>query len=397
MKKHLLFFAGLLTVVLLAACGPKGAAPTSLEDTPPNHYLRGMELVDAGNLGEAQTRFARALELDPKYAPGFAGQALLAALNAGALPAGKDREGATDAFRALLDKGYAKAATPAEKFIVAVTGVRAETAAKDARWIQAVEKWDAKGRVIKDVDEGALPYYRNVEALQFFMGKAWFEAGDYAKAKASLGAVVGTDVGKWHRPANDLYARIQKIEQAAANYTVTGVSWAIAAKDSVSRADVAALIVNELNLPKLFGKLSAAEPKADFVPADVSGHAFQVEIVEILKWNVRGLEPTYNATARAELFLPGEPVSRKEMALTLEDILIKVSGDESLATRYFGQDNSPYADVKPTEAHYNAVVNVVTRNLMETDLSGNFRPEDDLDGAELLLAVVRLRNAVNAD
>ena len=87
--------------------------------------------------------------------------------------------------------------------------------------------------------------------------------------------------------------------------------------------------------------------------------------------------------------------SRKEMALALEDILIKVSGDESLANKFFGQTSSPYGDVKPTEAYYNAVVNVVSRNLMETDLSSAFRPNDDLDGAELLLAVVRLRNAVN--
>ena len=83
------------------------------------------------------------------------------------------------------------------------------------------------------------------------------------------------------------------------------------------------------------------------------------------------------------------------MALALEDVLIKVSGDETLANKYFGQESSPYVDVKPTAAYYNAVVNVVSRNLMETDLTGAFRPDDDLDGAELLLAVVRLRNAVN--
>jgi hypothetical protein len=38
---------------------------------------------------------------------------------------------------------------------------------------------------------------------------------------------------------------------------------------------------------------------------------------------------------------------------------------------------------------------VVSRNLMETGLSGAFRPEDVADGAELLLAVMRLRDAMN--
>jgi len=153
-----------------------------------------------------------------------------------------------------------------------------------------------------------------------------------------------------------------------------------------------------LNLDKLFaGKLSAKPlPEASFIPADVVDNPFKVEIVDVLKWNVRGLEPVHDATTKAELFKPADPVTRKEMALALEDILIKVSGDESLSSKYLGQESSPYADVRTTEACYNAVVNVVTRNLMETNLSGAFRPDDDLDGAELLLAVVRLRNAVNA-
>ncbi len=395
MRSVKLILAGLIAILLLAGCAPKGATPLSIEDTPPNHYLRGMELIENGKAAEAEARFARALELDPKYAPGFAGQALVVALGVESQADAKHREIELDKFRALLDKGYGKAKTPADKFIVAVTAVRAETVAKDARWIKGADKWYTKGHVIKKIDEGSLPYYRNIEALDYFMGKAWFEAGEYTKAKDMLGMVVGKDLGKWHQPANALYARVQKIERAIANYTVTGISKAIAAKESVSRADVAALLVNELNLDRLFGGLDDLQPKADFIPADVVDHPFKAEIIGVLKWNVRGLEPVYDATTKAELFKPAELVSRKEMALALEDILIKVSGDESLANKFFGQTSSPYGDVKPTEAYYNAVVNVVSRNLMETDLSSAFRPNDDLDGAELLLAVVRLRNAVN--
>lgn len=397
MRNAKLLLTGLMAVLLLAACTPKGAEPLSVEDTPPNHYLRGMELIDQGKAAEAGRRFARALELDPKYAPGFAGQALVSALGVASQVDADHRKIELDKFRELLDKGYSKAKTPADKFIVAVTAVRAETAAKDAKWIKAASKWYDKGHVIKDVNEDSLPYYRNVEVLDYFMGAAWLEADEYHKAKDALGKVVSKDVGKWHQKANALYARVQKIERAIANYTVTDVSKAIAAKEEVSRADLVALLVNELNLDKLFaGRLSAKPvPEASFEPADVVDHPFKVEIVDVLKWNVRGLEPEYDATTKAELFHPGDPVSRKEMALALEDILIKVSGDESLSNKYFGQETSPYGDVKPTEAYYNAVVNVVTRNLMETDLSGAFRPDDNLDGAELLLAVVRLRNAVN--
>ena len=391
---------GLVMALLLAACGPKGAEQTSPEDTPPNRYRAGMELVDEGKLTEAAGMFARAIELDPDYAPGYAGQALLAAMEVPTQPDAKHLKVQLSNFRDLLSKASSEASQPADKLIVATTGVRCETVAKDGKdnkWMKKVAKWYDKGAIIKNVDEGSLPYYENVEALQFFMGKAWFEAGEYTKSKEMLAMVVGSDMGKWHTKANALYARVQKIEQAIANYTVSGVSKAIAAKEQVSRADVATLIVIELKLDSLFsGKLSATEaPGADFIPADVIDHPFKREILNVMKWNVRGLEPIADATTRANLFKPNKPVDRKEMSLVLEDIIIKVSGDDSLATKWLGQDSSPYPDVKPSAAYYNSVVNVVTRNLMETDIAGRFRPNDDLDGAELLLSVVRLRNAVN--
>jgi hypothetical protein len=40
-------------------------------------------------------------------------------------------------------------------------------------------------------------------------------------------------------------------------------------------------------------------------------------------------------------------------------------------------------------------MNATTRGLMEPDLSGEFRPEATVDGAELLLAVMKLRNIMN--
>ncbi|MGE4299019.1 MAG: S-layer homology domain-containing protein [Desulfovibrionaceae bacterium] len=381
----------------LVACAGKGATPLSPEDTPPNHYLQGMQLIDQGKAAEADTRFARAVELEPGYAPGLAGQALVRALGVEGQTDAKHAKLEIDAFRDLLRKAWGKASEREAKFIVSTTAIRAETVAKATGWLKAAWAWHGKATTLRNVDEGALPYYRNTEALSHFMGRALYEAGEYAKAKDQLSLVVGADTGKWHEAANALFARIQKIERAMAHYTVTGVAKAIAAKDTVSRADVAVLLVTELQWDKLFqGKLSAKPmPKATFMPADVEGLPFQAEIMDVLKWNVRGLGTMYDAARHAELFKPMEPVTRKEMAFTLEDILIKVTGDGGQATRYFGQDSSPYPDVRPTEPWYNAVMNVVSRNLMETDLTGAFRPNDNLDGAELLLAVVRLRTALN--
>ncbi len=398
MREFKFLLVGLLAVALFAGCQPKTTS-TSPEDTPPVHYLKGMQMVDKGKIMEAKVHFDRAVELDDGFAPGYAGQALLGALAAKDVEDAKARKKAVDMFRSILfraDKKASKAKRSAvEQFVVDVTAIRCETMAKGDRWLHRAELRYDSGRKLEGIGKDDLTYYGDVEALPFYMAKAWYEAGEYGEATKMLALVTQAHVSVWDQPAADLFARIHKIERAMASYTVSGVSKIIAAKESVSRADVAALIVAELDPNTLFRKIDTIQPAAEFVPTDVVDNEYRAQIVELIKWNIRGLEPVYDRLTQAKLFKPTEPVTRKVMALALEDILIKVTGDESLATKFFGQDVSPYSDVKPTSAYYSAVVNCVTRNLMETDMSGTFRPDDVLDGAELLLAVVRLRNAVN--
>jgi hypothetical protein len=75
--------------------------------------------------------------------------------------------------------------------------------------------------------------------------------------------------------------------------------------------------------------------------------------------------------------------------------LIKLTGDEKLATAFFGQERSPFPDVKPTALFYNAVLNMTTRGIMEGELSGEFRISDPVDGAEAILAVRMLQQRIN--
>jgi len=135
--------------------------------------------------------------------------------------------------------------------------------------------------------------------------------------------------------------------------------------------------------------------KAEFAPVDILNDRFRDEIITIMKWRVRGLEPKYDETTRAYLFKPGDVVTRGEMAFILEDVLIKLTGDESLSTAYFGQDRSPFPDVRPTSAFYNAVMNMTTRNIMEGELSGEFRVYSPVDGADALLAIRMLKQKMN--
>ena len=70
--------------------------------------------------------------------------------------------------------------------------------------------------------------------------------------------------------------------------------------------DVAALLVDEVRLDRLMaGRIPVpnSRPKKSFVPADIVDHTFKSEVQTVLAWNLRGLEPQYNETSKAFLFL----------------------------------------------------------------------------------------------
>ena len=389
----------ILSIVwMMGGCATKRVASVSPEDNPAHHYLMGMELIDKGDLNEASTRFERAIKLEPDYSPALAGKALIAALRT---EAEKDREHqSVELKRALdlLDDAEDEAEGDSQEFVAGVTGIRVFMHAKPKKWIKKAKKEYKRAMKLSEVKIEELPYYRSREAADYFMGVAFFKALDFRDSERALGNVLSASPGRWHEPANKLFKRVQKITRASTNFTLTDVAKRIAIKDGVNRADVAALLVDEVHLDRfLAGRIPVPEKKSkeSFVPADVGNNMFKPEILIVLKWGLRGLEPTYDKTSRAYLFFPDKPITRKELAFILEDLLVKITGDKSLPTKYYGQKNSPHPDVPPTSSYFNSVTNVVTRGLMEPDLSGAFRPDDDVDGAELLLAVLRLRNVMN--
>ncbi|MGB9892590.1 S-layer homology domain-containing protein, partial [Thermodesulfovibrio yellowstonii] len=142
-------------------------------------------------------------------------------------------------------------------------------------------------------------------------------------------------------------------------------------------------------------KSQIEKAKPEFIPADIINNPFQQEILTVLKLKIRGLEPKYDETVKAYLFKPEEVVKRGEMALILEDVLIKLTADEKIATAFLGHEKSPFLDVRTTSPIYNAVMNMVTRGIMEPELSGEFNPERAVNGAEAILAIRMLKQKLN--
>ncbi len=385
---------------LLAGCATPPARCTSPEDNPRHHYLRAMEALEAGKIELALEKFDRTLYCEDQFSAAYSGRAIALALKSRSQS--DARFGAIDVERVLenLEKGRKQAETDNDRFENRVAVIRVNTVLKSDKWLAESEDAYREAMGLK-VDEKLLDYYQGQEAAPYFMGLAYLEAYEFRKAEDKFRETLAVrKEGKWNEPADRAWKKTAKIVRAMGGITVGDVGRKIAVKESVSRGDFAALLIDEMKLDKLFaGRIPVSSQinrmQAEFTPTDIAAHHFRDEILTILKWKVRGLEPKFDDQSKAYLFKPADAVQRGEMAFILEDVLIKLTGDEKLATAFFGQERSPFPDVKPTSPFYNAVLNMTTRNIMEGELSGEFRINEAVDGAEAILAVRMLKQRIN--
>jgi len=396
-----LLLVSALALAFTSGCAKQEMAKcTSPEDNPQHHYLMGMQALEQKKIDVAQSKFERAVYCEETFSHGYSGLAIVSAYKTKTLTDAAFKK--IEANRAVeqLKKAGKLAESSEDKFDHLVATIRAHTAIKSMDWLKTAEEAFTDIRELK-VDERKLIYYQGTEAADYFMGKAYLKALEFRQARDKFADVLNAKrEGKWHEKADKAWKKTDKIVRAMAGITVGDVGKNIAVKDSITRGDLAALLIDEMKIDKLFaGRIPVQSQvdkmKAEFTPADVLNHQFKEEILTIMKWKVRGLEPKYDDTTKAYLFKPEEPVSRGEMAMILEDVLIKLTGNEKLATAYFGQDKSPFPDVRPTSPFYNAVMNMTSRNIMEGELSGEFRIDAPVDGAEALLAMRVLKQKMN--
>ncbi|MFQ5585630.1 MAG: S-layer homology domain-containing protein [Thermodesulfobacteriota bacterium] len=401
MKRQMTLLVALMGLVaIIAGCAKPVARCVSPEDNPTHHYMRGMELLEQGKFTDGAAKFERALYCDEKFSPAHGGLAIAVAENARDKKEPGYRQVDVDKSLEHLDRAWKHADSKEEKFAYYMASMRVYTALKTNKWLKEVVKSHDDAMDLK-VDEQKLLYYDGREAAPYFLGVAYFDAREFKKARNKFEDVLGMKRdSKWNEKADRGWKRVDKILRAMAGITLGDVGKEIAVQDSVDRGDMAALLADELKIDKLFAgripvKSEIEKLKAEFIPADILNHHFKEEVLLMMKWGVRGLEPQYDATTRAYLFKPDAGMNRKEFALVIEDVLEKLTGDEGIATAYIGQERSPFPDVPSTVPWYNAVMNVTTRNLMETEMSGEFRPNDLVDGAEAILAIRVLRQRIN--
>lgn len=385
----ILIFA--VSVSLMTGCSPKLRKAGGQMDDPPTHYKEGMKYWDEGKYAQAEEEFKLANSLDLKYAPAYAGLALTTAQKAKNAP---DQESSDKGFKEALklaDKAQSLGPKDPQSYISKALVLTMKNEGKPAKeWLDEVEK--EYNKAIKIDPQNSESYFRR--------GYCYKKAYEFSKAADDFRKVL--DLKKdFTVQANEEWELVQKIERAAPG---TDVGKKIALIEKISRADIAALFVSELKLDKLVEKKRPVTYQSDFqaptdpremkvdslvsLPAvtDLTNHWAKNFIMDIVGLNIRGLEPYPNHT-----FHPDELVNRGEYAMMVEDALIAITGDQSLASKYIGTQ-SRFPDINSAHPAYNAICDAVDKGIMDVELTGQFGLAKSVSGADALLVIRKLKD-----
>ncbi|MBN1576573.1 MAG: S-layer homology domain-containing protein [Chitinispirillaceae bacterium] len=377
--------------LLIAGCAPKARKAGGQMDDPPTHYKQGMKYWDDGKYAQAEEEFKLAQTLDLKYAPAYAG---LAMTTAQAAKSAADVETAEKGFKEALklaDKAQSLDSKNPDVFIAKAIVITIKNEGKDTKtWLDDVEKEYNKALKIDPENSEAL--YRR--------GYCYKKAYEFSKAADDFRKVL--DLKKeFTTQANEQWEIVQKIERAAPG---TDVGKKIALVEKIGRADIAALFVSELQIDKLIDKKApknyntefqapddSREMKADSIVSmaavtDIDGHWAKNFIMDVVERGIRGLEPYPDHT-----FHPDQLVNRGEYALMVEDVLIAITGDKTLATKHIGTE-SRFPDVNPSHPAYNAVCNAVDKGVMDAAMNGEFGLDNPVSGPDALLVIRKLKD-----
>lgn len=390
-----------LTLTGCFSSAPKPRKAQSQLDTPQHHVLRGNDLIEAQQWTRARREYQLALEMNPNYSPALAGQALILAHDT-TLPGKSDEEKATIIEKAedSLDKALSNANGDRETAQAHVMAIRVLSMLKTDDWLDEAESHFDDAKELYNEE----PELQNFRAEpHFYMARAYQQASLPRKANTQYSIVLELNQS-FTREADLELERLQKSVRANLG---TRHGELIANQPFITRGDMAALLIEELRLAQLYQRdsnqqqydtsykapnqttfVSPAQRKEIPEATDIDQHPLRSDIEEILRIGVRGLE-----ASPQHLFNPDKKVSRAEYALMLEDILIQVTKDATLSTRFIGE-SSPWPDVRESAYYYNAARTLVSRNIMTVvnKTRGEFGPELPVNGTDALLGIRTLKD-----
>ncbi|MFZ3155968.1 MAG: hypothetical protein WA124_00500 [Smithella sp.] len=383
-------------VLSLISCGPKARIAVSQLDTPGHHTFTGLKLLDLEKYPDARREFSMAIELNKNYSKAYTGLALVNIFT-----------GKFDTAAENLTLGLKNAKTDDEKLFVNVARIRYYTSNKsEQKWLESAKSQFDEAVVI---DSKHTPAY-------YFMGLAYKEGLQFNPAVEMFSKVVQLKTDH----VADADAQLKFLQKIQLARPATEAGKRIALVERITRADTAALFMEEVKIKELFKKpevkvtetpskeaVKDTDKVADttlkevrkvlaevLAPApvkppanDIADHPFRKDIEGVLETGVRGLENDPKSN-----FNPNEVLSRGEFAIMLEDILMKLTGEKDLAARYVSS-KSLFPDVPADMPYFNAIISVTSREIMEAKnvKTGEFAPLKPLSGVEALLTIRKLK------
>ncbi|UCH10142.1 MAG: tetratricopeptide repeat protein [Fidelibacterota bacterium] len=373
MRAKLIFSLSVVVLLGMIGCAPKAVSQSDL-DTPEYHYRLGLRSLNNGDYATALTAFQRSVDLDRKFARGWSGLGLTKAYQ-------KDFEGGEDA----VDKGV-------------------DLASKDEEvWVFRGRFWTVNRNERNWLDKATSDFERALrlapghEGAEYYLGEAYFYGFRFQAAEAQFAKVVALK-GELADKADQMWLLAQKIVRARPG---TDAGRKIAIKPEITRADLAVLFAEELKLKEVFERMAPATGQPTFqppsamaagaqptVPPDVAGYWAEPWIMEVLNLGVFEVDPAGN-------FAPAQTVMRVDYAMAVQRILVTVTRDASLETRYFGESPSRFADVPSSHFAYNAMALCADRGIMNADLmTSRFDPAGKVTGADALLMVREIQSSL---
>jgi len=381
-----------LILFLFSGCAKQASqsrSSTGSMDTPEFHVQRGDDALLAKQYENARSSYRKAISLDPGHSQALSGMAAASAYEA-------SRPGVSKSTReSVLTKSEEQIRNAVETAKKDSEKARAHSFAIQvylALQIPSTEWYD----IAQNHFDDAVDLNRNDPAPYFFMGLAEAQRLNYDKASAMFDKVLG--IGKtYEREANQELERIQQIRRAMPG---SKFGAKIANVGKITRADVAALFIAELRLDRLYKQQAKSasgsyqapksqqkmklDPLQKYPDAiDISGHPLEGSIKEVMKLGVKGLGPD-----PAHKFHPDQEFKRAEFAQLIQDLLIRITKDKYLSTRFIGEPSS-FPDVNQNIWYYNATRTVVNRGLMTVNnkVTGEFEPLSHVSGADALLTI----------
>ena len=364
-----------LLILSLYSCGKESVRSESELDIPGYHYKLGERRLEEGDFKGALSAFGRSIKLDPKFAIGWGGLGYSQA-NLGEIENGKKS----------VDKAVTLDSKDARIWVW--RGRYGTVAKRDKDWLEKVEK----------------NFYRSLEILpgnekaEYYLGVAYLQSYNFKAAESQFSRVVEKR-GRLAKKANENWELCQKIVRASPG-TLAGKK--IAIQPEITRADLAVLFAEELKLSEIFQQRTPLSASMEFkspkemmkesvkssIPADIEDFWAKPWIVEVIELGVFEVDPSGN-------FNPKKKITRVDYAMAIQRIIARISNDESLESRYFGETTSRFTDVPTTHFAYNAIALCKERGMMKADmLTGKFNPTAMVAGADALLIIREIQGSL---